>query len=90
MEKWNEPIELAYIRKPVNTGITHSSYFGEWDACTSAGLDIEKWLLGQYPQWLKEHAIAFVRAKGLIELHRHQELDKAADREQRKNRLRGR
>jgi hypothetical protein len=90
VQKWGDPIEEVYIHRPVNTGITHSQYYAEWDACITAGLDIEKWLGGEYPTWLKEHTISYVRNKGLIELHRQQEMDKAAEREARKNRRRGR
>jgi hypothetical protein len=90
VEKWGTPIEQVPIQKAVDTGITYSPYYGEWDACLECNLSIDKWVLGRYPTWLKEHAIAYSRAKTSIEMHRQQEIDRASEREARKNARRGR
>jgi hypothetical protein len=68
--KKGEPIRNAGgVRNTVNTGITYSMSFAEWQACIGCDLDLWAWESGVYPRWFKVRAMAYYNLTNLIELH---------------------
>lgn len=69
MTRNGEPIETVAVREAVETGISYSQRFAEWEACIAAGLDIERWEAGGYPIALKAAALAWHRGHVQVALH---------------------
>jgi len=63
------PIEQHGIKDSVQTGISYSFAYEEFNAVIETGLDPEKYLAGGYSIELLSWCVAFVRSKSQIKLH---------------------
>jgi len=69
-----EPIRLVPLRDALNTQITYSQEFAEWEACNAAHLDVWLWDNNiMYTRRFKGKAIAWYNLHKLIELHAQEE-----------------
>jgi len=60
------------VRFGVDTGISFSTGYGEWEAAIAAGAtleELEKWDRGLYPVGFKAKVVAWYGLHSLIELH---------------------
>jgi hypothetical protein len=53
----------------IQTGIGFSLMYDEYEACVAAGLDLEKWIYGDYETAFKNYIIAWFRLHRLVEAH---------------------
>lgn len=53
----------------VNTNITYSMCFEEWDACTGTSLNLWDWENNAYPLWFKIKIVAYWRLKKMVKNH---------------------
>jgi hypothetical protein len=70
----------------INTGISYSMRFAEFDAAIAAGLDLERWVDNSYPPYLKAMIVAWHNLKSLIDAHQNDAQSAEIDR---KSRLKG-
>lgn len=63
------PIKDVRLKNFVDPGIEHSFYFVEWEAVVASGLDMWKWVNGEYPKWFMEEALAWYQSHKLVEAH---------------------
>lgn len=88
MTRHGTPIRDASIRHTVDTGISYSLRYIEYDACVSCGLDLWMWETNTYPKWFKEHVVAFYNMKGQVAMHTEDAVAKQSEREASKARSR--
>ena len=50
-------------------GISYKPAFGEWEAATSAGLDMYEWETGKYPTWFMARVLSWHKLHRLVEVH---------------------
>lgn len=72
------------MKDAVDTKISYSLAYEEFDACIAVGLDLEKWQEGGYSKELKAQAMAWHRLKKLIRAHTDQALLDKAKRDRKK------
>ena len=58
------------VSESVNPHISYGRTFEEWEAATSANLDLWRWVNDEYPAWFKVKVVAFNRLRVLVELHK--------------------
>lgn len=78
--------EMGLGSSAVNVGITYSPIFSEFEACVAAGLDLERWVNGEYERAFRAHVIAWHEGKHLIEAHTKAAVHKAEEAQMRKAR----
>lgn len=80
-----EPIERVALPHSVNTGIAYSSEFEQWEAATSAGLDMSLWEKspesGGFSIPFKAKVIAWFRLHKLVRDHAESAAAQKAERE---------
>ena len=63
----------------MDTGISYSGMYSEWDACLGCGLDLWMWESNVYPKWFKVYVIAFHNMRTLISLHTEEAVSKESE-----------
>ena len=53
----------------VQTGIGYSLLYDEFEACAAASMDMERWILGDYPVRVRNMVVAWFRLRRLVEAH---------------------
>jgi endogenous inhibitor of DNA gyrase (YacG/DUF329 family) len=53
----------------VQTGIGYGLLFQQCQACVDSGLDLDRWLNGQYTVQTMVYTVAYYRVKKLVEAH---------------------
>lgn len=69
MMRHDTPIREYPLRDSVNSGISYSMLFSEWEACHGAGLDLWRWENNQYPIEFKAKVIAWWELHNLVSIH---------------------
>ena len=69
MTKNSEPIHTYRIPGGINTGIEYGLDVEGLLACTDMGLNLERWMIGDYSPKFQEQVIALRRLKIMLEAH---------------------
>lgn len=77
MSKNGMPIDQAPLRGAISSGISYSMKYLEYEACISAGLDIQRWRIGGYPKWLMADIVAWYDLKHAIRNHQESARNRA-------------
>jgi hypothetical protein len=80
-----EPILDVPLRHSLNAGITFSRSFEDWEAGTSAGLNMWEWDSGKYPPHFVDKVVAWHRLHGVVEAHVQDAMNKETERKSRKH-----
>lgn len=76
------PIGEASLRRGVNTGISYAPEYEVWNAAIEAGAtltELEKLYAGGYSSRFLAKLLAWHRARGLIETHTNDAIQKASE-----------
>jgi len=74
---WEYPLKYR-----VNTGITYSMGYTEWDAIVNLGGGLEellKWDSGEYPTWFMAKVVAFSVARNMVRNHIEDAVTRASE-----------
>ena len=63
------PIKQVPVRNGVNTGVTYSMEFQEWEAATEANLNLWDWYCGLYSNLFKAKVVAWYQNHREIQTH---------------------
>lgn len=88
MTRHGIPIDEVSIRRGVETGISYSLRYSEWDACVSCNLDLWAWETNMYPKWFKEYVVAFHNLRRTVSLHTEDAVAQQSERDMAKARAR--
>lgn len=67
------------VKGAVNTGVSYSTAYEEWDAAVNANLDLWLWENSIYPYWFRVRVVAFHRLRMLIRSHEQDAQNRAIE-----------
>jgi hypothetical protein len=72
----------------VDTGISYSTGFGEWESAIAAGATLDelyKWESNKYPLWFKAKVVAWHNMHVMVELHSSDAVNKKQEAESKRH-----